>query len=222
MCASDQPKLRLATGLLAVAMAVCAPLAFAQADKDAEQTKRLRLQMRQIQQQQQQAQEAQAQAEQARQKAEQSLKAQEGELQKQRATAGSAQRKAATLEKDLDKLKADNERLKAELAALAEKQQAQQAASRTAQEKAVATETRLTQEGQQLGQQLQRCKADNQSLVSLGQELLARYEAKGIGEVLSANEPFVQTGRVKLENFKAAYGQRIEAAKVKPGEPTVR
>ena len=79
-----RPTHRVLRGLIALSLAVSASVVFAQSDKDAEQTKRLRLQMRQIQQQQQEAQEAQAKADQARQQAEQSLKAQESDLQKQR------------------------------------------------------------------------------------------------------------------------------------------
>ena len=52
-------------------------------------------------------------------------------------------------------------------------------------------------------------------LAELGLELLQRYENKGMAEVLTASEPFVQTGRVKLENLKAEYERRIQAARVK-------
>ncbi len=222
MCASDQPKHRVLRSVTALALALSATVTWAQADKDAEQLKRLKLQVRQAQQQQQEAQDAQAKADQARQQAEQSLKTLDGDVQKQRAAAGNAQRKAAALDKELAQLKGEHERVKAELAAITEKHQLLQASSRSAQEKAIASEARLTQEGQQLTQQLQRCTADNGTLVSLGHELLVRYENKGIGDVLSASEPFVQTGRVKLENFKAQYGQRIEAAKLKQGDVAPR
>lgn len=214
MCASDAriraPWRRVLT---AVVLGLAALSAHAESDKDAEQLKRLKLQMRQAQQHQQAAQEAQAQAEQARQQAELSLKAQDADLQKQRAAAGSATRKAAALDKELTQLKADHERLKAELAALTEKHQGLQAASKAAQDKAAAEALRLTQDGQLLTQRVQRCTADNATLVALGHELLTRYANKGIGEVLSANEPFIQKGRVTLENFQATYAQRIDAAK---------
>lgn len=217
MCASDSRFIvRGRHVLMTCALGLLAVVAHAEPDKDAEQLKRLKLQVRQAQQQQQQAQEAQATADQARQQAEQSLKAQDSDLQKQRAAASSAQRKAAALDKELGQLKGDIERLKAELVALTEKQQALLASSKVAQEKAAATEARLKQEQEGLGQRLFVCVSDNKTLVNLGRELLTRYEEKGIGEVLSANEPFVQTGRVKLENFKAAYSQRLEAAEVKP------
>lgn len=214
MCASDFSLTRRsawATRLASLALVFMATLAHAQADKDAEQLKRLRLQLRQMQQQQQQAQEAQAQADRARQQAEQSLQSQAAELASQRANAASASRRSSALGKELDALKAEHERTKSELAALKQQQQA----SGLALEASSAREARLTQAAQGLSNQLQRCATDNAALADLGLDILQRYENKGMAEVLSANEPFVQTGRVKLENLKADYQRRIDAARFK-------
>ena len=52
-----------------------------------------------------------------------------------------------------------------------------------------------------LNTRLGQCLKDNSELVTLGQDLLQRYENKGLGEVLGANEPFIQAGRVRLENL---------------------
>ena len=49
------------------------------------------------------------------------------------------------------------------------------------------------------GRQAQ-CSKDNAELYQVGQDLLARYEDKGLAEVLYAKEPVMQLGRVKLEN----------------------
>lgn len=217
MCASDISFTRpgaWTTRLAGLALAFMATLAHAQADKDAEQLKRLRLQLRQMQQQQQQAQEAQAQADRARQQAEQSLRSQAADLASQRANAASASRRSSALGKELEALKAEHESVKAELAALKQQHQA----AGLALEASSARETRLTQAAQGLSTQLQRCGTDNAALADVGLDILQRYENKGMAEVLSANEPFVQTGRVKLENLKADYQRRIDAARFKAAE----
>jgi len=218
MFASDQPMPSFARGLIAVALAMSSALACAQADKEAEQVKRLKLQMRQVQQQQQELQESQAKAEQARQQAEQALKAQDASLQQQRAAASGASRKATALARELEALKVEHTRVKteaADLLALSVQHKAQLAADKAALDKASATEASSLKTRTQLNADLQQCVAHNADLASTGLELLSRYENKGIGEVLSAQEPFVQTGRVKLENAKAEYTRRLEALRVK-------
>lgn len=222
MFASDTPRASrkhgvhrgLNTWVLPWVLALSSMTAHAQSDKDAEQVKRLRLQMRQVQQQHQQAQEAQAKAEQARLQAEASLKTQEGELDKQRGAASSASRRAAALAKELEALKPEHERTLAELATLKARYEALQASAKAAQAQAAEAEAHLRAQATQLGTQLQRTRADNASLVELGRELLKRYEEKGLGEVFSAKEPFLQVGRVKLENFLAEYGRRIDGLQV--------
>ena len=218
MCASDFSFTRpgaWTTRLAGLALAFMATLAHAQADKDAEQLKRLRLQVRQMQQQQQQAQEAQAQADRARQQAEQSLQSQTADLAAQRANAASASRRSSALGKELEALKAEHEKTKAELAALKQQHEAAGLALKASS----AREASLTQAGQALSAQLQRCGSDNANLADLGLDILQRYENKGMAEVLSANEPFVQTGRVKLENLKAEYQRRIDSARFKAPAP---
>lgn len=217
MFASDPSLHSVLRGLIAFTLAISASLAHAQADKEGEQLKRLKLQMRQIQQQQQESQEAKAQAEQARAQAEQTLKAQDGDLQKQRAAAAGASRKATALSQELDASKAEAARLKAELAearAAVEQQKAQLATAKLSLDKASATESRSLQERGQLTAQLQQCVAHNADLADTGLDLLARYEGKGLGAVLSGSEPFLQTARVKLENLQAEYKRRIKAAQI--------
>lgn len=222
MFASDQAKhpqlRRWAAVCVMVSASLCSTLAMAQADKDAEQLKRLRLQLRQVQQQQQAAQEAQGQADQARAKAEEGLKAQEADLKRERASANTASRKLAVLSKELDAQKVENTRISAALAAAAEQLKTLQATSRKAQEVATATETDLRARREQLVQQLGKCNAHNAELALIGDDLLARYENKGIATVLSEREPFVQTSRVRLENFKAEYSRRIANERSKPAE----
>lgn len=217
MCASERFRRRgvvSSLGLIVLVGSLATATAFAQSDKDAEQLKRLRLQLRQVQQQNQSAQAAQAQAEQARTKAEQVLRSQEGDLQRERTVAGSASRRAVALQKELGTLQTEHQRVTAELLAVNEQLKVLQASSRSAQQSAQTTEATLRTRGEQLTTQLDRCTAHNAELVQLGQELWGRYENKGLGEVLGANEPFVQTARVKLENLQAEYARRIQNADV--------
>jgi chromosome segregation ATPase len=220
MFAIDQAKYamlrRWVAACVMVSASLCSTVVMAQADKDGEQIKRLKLQLRQIQQQQQATQEAQGQADQARAKAEEGLKAQEGDLKRERANAGTASRKLAALSKELDAQKAENTRIAAELAAASEQLKALQATSRKAQESATATEADLRARRDQVAQQLGKCSANNAELALIGEDLLARYENKGITTVLSEREPFVQTSRVRLENFKAEYSRRIANERIKP------
>lgn len=221
MCASDFSRhdAWLVRSLVASALVFGTWVAHAQSDKDAEQVKRLRLQMRQVQQQQQLAQEEQAKADQARQKAEQALKAQEADLSKQRSQAASASQRASALGKELDALKSEHAKVQAELASINAQHQALVAASKAAQATSADRESKLLAQGKDLSGKLDRCVSDNAELADMGLSLLKRYEDKGIAEVLASNEPFVQTGRVKLENLKADYARRIEAARVKGQAP---
>ena len=65
------------------------------------------------------------------------------------------------------------------------------------------------------GRQAQ-CSKDNAELYQVGQDLLARYEDKGLAEVLYAKEPVVQLGRVKRENLAAQYRERLDAGEPSP------
>ncbi|ATE60500.1 hypothetical protein CCZ27_11570 [Thauera sinica] len=64
---------------------------------------------------------------------------------------------------------------------------------------------RLKQVDGQLGQ----CTADNAELAGSARELLKLYADKGVGDVLSANDPVLGIGRVRLENLMERYGDRI-------------
>ena len=67
---------------------------------------------------------------------------------------------------------------------------------------------------------LQRRVADQQTknaaLFKLGNEILTRYEKFGLGEALSAKEPFVGLTRVKLENLVQDYQDQLLDHRIKP------
>ncbi len=89
-------------------------------------------------------------------------------------------------------------------------------ASRQARSAAQQAEQRAQQQLTAQGQSLASCRADNATLAALGHELLARYENKGLLDVFQENEPFVQAGRVTLENAQATYAERLAKARQRP------
>lgn len=218
MCASDRQWGLAKPALLALVLALSHTGVWAQADKEAEQLKRLRLQVRQSQQQLQQAQETLAQTEQARQRAEASQKAQDQALSRHKGVAEAAGRRAGSLARELDLLKGTLSTTQTELQALKAQHLALSESAERARAQAADAEARWRAQVSQLQAQLQRARQDNAVLADLGLELLERYEHKGLREVLSANEPFVQTGRVRLENLKASYQGRIDAARQGPAQ----
>lgn len=87
---------------------------------------------------------------------------------------------------------------------------------------AMAAEQQHRQQRAEQDRALSQCRRDNADLALLGEELLTRYERKGWAQMLSENEPFVQAGRVQLENARAAYAEQIARARQRPqsGTPT--
>lgn len=67
---------------------------------------------------------------------------------------------------------------------------------------------------------LQRRVADQQTknaaMYKLGTEILGRYEKFGIGDALTAREPFVGITRVKFENLIQDYSDKIADQKITP------
>jgi chromosome segregation ATPase len=61
--------------------------------------------------------------------------------------------------------------------------------------------------------------AKNLALFTTGNEILVRYEKFGLGDALSAKEPFVGTTRVKLETLVQDYKDKLLNQKVIPGQP---
>ena len=214
MCASDQTSLSKGTRLLLWGVLACSMSggALAQADKEQEQLKRLKLQLRQVQQEQAATQDAQAKSEAGRLGAEKALKEMQSALQVQRTSAGQAARKLTELSKERDALQQERDALKDRLTQL-EAQLAE--SSRTAQVcqgDMARAQLQWQEQVQTLSGGLERCRTHNAELYVLGTGLLQRYENKGLGEVLGASEPFVQVARVQLENTRATYQDKLDAA----------
>jgi hypothetical protein len=64
-------------------------------------------------------------------------------------------------------------------------------------------------------------KRKNDAMYKLGTEVLNRYEHFGIGDALTAREPFVGITRVKFENLIQDYSDKLTDAKIKPAAPLV-
>lgn len=189
-------------------------------DREQEQVRRLKAQIRQVQQQQETAtQEAEAKANAAdAAKAEmgKSLKSAQSDAAAQRAAAGVASRKVKALNDELDAVKKDKVRLDTELA------QARKALedfkAQTAAQQDQSTQTIAGWQGRykQLSDAQDQCRAHNAALYTLGMDLLSKYENKGMGNVMATNEPFLMIARVKLENIKADYQDKLDAARLSP------
>ncbi|HEX5357295.1 MAG TPA: hypothetical protein VFW93_13835 [Aquabacterium sp.] len=189
-------------------------------DREQEQLRRLKLQLRQQQQEKDAAiQDAQAKASADKAALAATLQSVQVDVQAQRRAASAATRRVQTLESELNTLKQDKEQLVQQVALLQKTLEDSKAqAARQGQQAAAAlasSQSRL----QNVSDQHEQCRTQNAALYELGQDLLGRYERKGLVEVLTSQEPFIQTARVTLENTKAQYQDKLDAARLKPSAP---
>lgn len=203
-----------------ILLAACATLALlagsAQAaDKEQEQVKRLRLQMRQLQQEQSSLQEAQAKADQEKQQAEKALKSASAELQGQRQAVTANVRRANALAQEVAALKEEKIRLEQQTQALTQQLEQANQTAQASKAQFLQTEGELKGKNQALAVRIDQCAAQNVQLHQLGSELLQRYEDKGLRQVLATQDPFLQLARVQLENVKAEYQDKLDAARLK-------
>jgi predicted nucleic acid-binding Zn-ribbon protein len=205
--------------MMALAVAMCAlhGPAHAEGNRDQEQIRRLRMQLREVQQQQEATvQEARTKAEADKAALAQSMKAVQGEAAAQRAAASTASRRVKAMSDEIAALQKDKAQLQEDLVKAKQALEEAQTKSTAQQGQASQTIAGLEQRHVQTSSALDQCRHDNAGLYQLGSELLDKYERKGLGEVFSANEPFLGLARVKLENAKAAYQDKLDALKHKP------
>jgi chromosome segregation ATPase len=208
-----------------VTLAVSAvPAGSQQASREQEQARRLRQQVQQLQQQLQQQQTEQQQAvqriEAEKAQALSKLQAADVELKRTKGAAGERARQDGQMAKELQDLRDQNTRLGADLETLkmesmasARSLQQQRTEQATLQRRLEQRETALSDlqaRHANQAQGLQACIVNNQALHALGGELLQRYADKGIREVLGHNEPFLQSGRVTLENLLQGYQDKLD------------
>lgn len=60
--------------------------------------------------------------------------------------------------------------------------------------------------------------AKNAAMYKIGTEVLSRYEKFGLGDALTAREPFIGITKVKFENLIQDYADGLNDAKIKPEE----
>lgn len=221
MCASE----RLGWLLL---LLVCGTAAFAQQAPSREQEliRRLRQQVQQLQQ-------AQAEQQQAAQKASGDLAAQQQRAAAVQADLGRARSAGAAQARELGELKTEREALAAERDALKLKldeahaeierraNEGRQLRADLAQRQTLlgtreATFAGLWRRHQAQAQGLQACIASNDKLHGLGLELLDRYASKGPLQRIEEQEPFLQFGRVRLENLLQGYRDKLDQSALKP------
>lgn len=216
MCASDRFVEGRAIVRFSWALGLCLALAGVSAhagDREQEQVHRLKLQLRQMQQQQSDA-EAKLAADKAALSS--SVDAAKKEATSSKAAAAQASKRVAALSGELQSLREEKTALTDQVAQLQKQLDEQKQALQTYKDEATARAQDQKGLYDTLHARYQQCRQDNVQLYQLGGELLTRYENKGIGEVLSAKEPFVQLGRVKLENLAAQYRDKLDVARVRP------
>lgn len=217
MCASKL------IGRLTVAMLVAISLSggvHAEGDRSQEQLRRLKMQLRQVQQDQKAAvQEARAKADADKAAMSQTLQSAQGDAQAQRRAASAASRRAQTLEAEVSTLKQDKEQLAQQVAQLQKALDDSKAQSTKQGQQAAATLASTQASLKSVSEQHDQCRTQNAALYELGNELLTRYENKGLGDILASKEPFIQTARVTLENTKAQYQDKLDAARLKVAAP---
>ena len=64
---------------------------------------------------------------------------------------------------------------------------------------------------------LNACEAKNTKLLKVGNDILDAYQSFDFGDALGANEPFIGTARVDLENTAQDFGDRLYNGKFDPG-----
>jgi len=218
MCGSDFKLGGLSLGLLSLVLwgAGLASPAMA-ADREQELINRLRTQNRQLEQELSAAQEARAKAEsQAKAAPAPVAKPPEAstsrELKLAKAASGAAARRVAELEKELQGAKDALAESGKEKQALAQKVSDQEGQLN----RGLVEADKAKQVQQSLSAQHEQCRADNAKLYATGAELLKLYQDKGLAAVLGSKEPFLQVGRVQLENVGAQYAEALKASKAKP------
>jgi chromosome segregation ATPase len=82
--------------------------------------------------------------------------------------------------------------------------------------KSEAERAKLASESIVLQRKLEDRERKNLELFRIGNEILRRYEKFGLGEALTAKEPFTGLTRVKLENLVQGYEDALADQRVKP------
>ena len=130
-----------------------------------------------------------------------------------RQRASKAEGRATSLQAELDALRRDNEKLTAQLQSTrSQLDERSRAASSDTDQRLRGREQELSGargELERTGTRLRECDARNVALLSLGSEIIGRFEQRTLGERVSGGDPFFRLGRVQLENLAEGYRDRL-------------
>ncbi len=79
--------------------------------------------------------------------------------------------------------------------------------------KTIGDKLALEKELKKTSQNLGRCEANNAKLCIIANEILKKYQTKGVGAALLQKEPLTQIKRVEFEHFNQQYKDEIEKQK---------
>lgn len=202
-------KAKLLSGVLvmvALSAGVIAPAMAQQRDND--QIRSLRAQVRDVTRLQREAELARQAAERASAEASEALVVARSRADELAGGQEGARARAVNAEREVARLKAKLVEL--EVAATKRDEIVRQTQDELGRQRVAgaATQDRLQSVEELLGQ----CRSDNAVLATTASELLDAYEGKGVGAILGETEPFTGIGRVRLEVLKERYSEKIEAA----------
>lgn len=225
MSASDASRrARALAAAVLLAAGVGGALAQQAPTREQEQLRRVRQQLQQSQQEVQAAQDQARRAAEAQKKADGEKAALETQVRRSGAAIGAARveaaanaRKAAELEAALAALKVEQESLQARLNDTTARLEQTSAGLKQTRERLAARDAafaELEARHKAQGAQLEAAVRNNLGLYRVGRDLLKRYENKGVSESLAAQEPFIQFGRVELENLVQDYRDRLDKDRI--------
>lgn len=137
--------------------------------------------------------------------------------------------KVTRLQRDLAKLRAERDQFQQSLIEAQQKMSAQNAAledqkgatiDQQREKLGVLQQLVSVQRSVQLGgQALEQCTADNRTLVSISNELITRYQERGLIDVLASREPITGLRGAQLERLAQSYQIRVGEETVRPAPP---
>lgn len=204
---------------LALVAGVSQPAMAADKDKAAKQQEKRMRQM--VQQAQAEKQELQSKFDQESAKLKQETEAEQAKNAALQGSVASANRKNTALNADLEKLHQDKSKLENDLQALQEKfsqSEAQLAEARELNRKGEAERKSMQAAIINKQQQVNASQEKNARLHDFGLQLVKIYDKPSTYEQVMRDEKFTQLKRVELENILQDYRDKLDEARVVPGE----
>lgn len=204
---------------LALVAGVSQPAMAADKDKAAKQQEKRMRQM--VQQAQAEKQELQTKFDQESAKLKQETEAEQAKNAALQGSVASANRKNTALNADLEKLRQDKSKLENDLQALQEKfsqSEAQLAEARELNRKGEAERKSMQAAIINKQQQVNASQEKNARLHDFGLQLVKIYDKPSTYEQVMRDEKFTQLKRVELENILQDYRDKLDEARVVPGE----